>query len=87
VRAAIGRAHEHVVRDDGFEDLHPGDYWWAGWLMLFHNLVKLVARSEAGEPAEGFNPHLRLGPQGRKVGQHPLATVVQDIATLGMSRA
>ena len=70
LRAAIRRAYERVVTDDKFEDLHSGDKWWTGWLKYFHDLVEMVARSEAGEPAESFNPHMRrlIPPTGRQEG-------------------
>jgi hypothetical protein len=70
LRAAIRRAYERLISDDRFESLHPGDNWWAGWLKLFHDLVEMLARSEAAEPAESFNPHMRalIPPTGRRQG-------------------
>ena len=70
LRAAIRRAYERVINDDRFENLHPGDNWWAEWLKAFHDLVEMLARSEAGEPAESFNPHMRalIPPTGRQQG-------------------
>ena len=53
-----------------FENLHAADHWWAGWLKLFGELVEMLRRSEAGEPAEDFNPHMRavIPPSGRQMG-------------------
>jgi hypothetical protein len=39
-----------------FENLHGGDDWWAGWLNLFHDLVKMLARSQEGERPGWDNP-------------------------------
>lgn len=59
LRSAIRRACEHLASDGRFENLQVGDSWCAGWLSLFHDLVEMLARSEAGEPATSFNPHMR----------------------------
>jgi hypothetical protein len=70
LHAAIRRAHERVIRDGRFENLHAADYWWAGWLKLFGELVEMPGRSEAGKPAEDFSPHMRavIPPSGRQMG-------------------
>jgi hypothetical protein len=70
LRTAIRRAYEQVIHDDRFENLQPGDTEWAGWLKRFRDLVKMLAHSEAGEPAANFNPHMRalIPPTGRQQG-------------------
>jgi hypothetical protein len=39
MRAVICRAYERVI-SEGFENLRPGDDWWASWLRGFHDLVE-----------------------------------------------
>ena len=70
LRAAIGRAYEHLVSDGRFENLVAGDGWWAGWLSRFHDLVEMLARSTGDEAAGSFNPHMRalIPPSGRQLG-------------------
>lgn len=78
LRAAMRRAHERVRREARFENLRAGGDWWAGWLGLFDDLVEMLRRCEAGEPAPDFNPHMRdvvparggrVGPGWREPGQ------------------
>lgn len=70
LRAAIRQAYQRVITDGRFENLHHGDTWWTGWLQLFRDLAEMLARSEAGEPAESFNPHMRalIPPSGDQKG-------------------
>jgi hypothetical protein len=70
VHVAIRRAHERVMKEGRFENLQVGSEWWAGWVKLSGELVEMLRRSEAGEPAEDFNPHMRalIPPSGQRVG-------------------
>ena len=65
IRAAYGRACR-----DGFEQLDQQNTFTDGWLKRFGELVEMLDRSEAGEPPELFNPHLRetIPATGRRVG-------------------
>lgn len=39
--------------------MQADDGWWAEWLKLFGDLTEMLRRSDAGEPAEDFSPHMR----------------------------
>lgn len=69
LHAAIRSAYARVRRD-GFEQLDEHNEFTAGWLKTFAELVEMLDRSEAGEPAEAFNPHMRatIPARGQRVG-------------------
>ena len=69
LHAAIRSAYARVRRD-GFERLDEHNEFTAGWLKSFGELVEMLDRSEVGEPAESFNPHMRatIPDRGQRVG-------------------
>jgi hypothetical protein len=55
---------------NGFEDLDARNTSAEGWLARFADLVTMLGKSEAGEPPQDFNPHMRatIPARGGQVG-------------------
>jgi hypothetical protein len=69
LREAIRSAY-HRVSENGFESLIARDANTEGWLGRFNDLVTMLDKCDAGDPAEDFNPHMRalIPDRGGRVG-------------------